>query len=199
VIAPELFEALSNVPDAVVRRKEPLAHHVPLRVGGPADGWVATFTEKALVEVLRLARKHTVATRIHWPFQDWIVREGGAARTAGRQADVDGIAELVAGKPEPQADGILPRRALHLLLAANEKLGIVVPDQRVQNEILQYPAFQTNGKFDASLYKAVLTGQNREPTPPARTTAQRLTTGPRRGPRPGRPPARRRARTASWG
>ena len=51
MIAPELFEALQNVPDAVVRRKEPLAHHVPLRVGGPADGWVATFTEKALVGV----------------------------------------------------------------------------------------------------------------------------------------------------
>jgi len=84
VIAPELFEALQNVPDAAVRRKEPLAHHVPLRVGGPADGWVATFTEKALVEVLRLARKHTVAARIHWPFQDWIVREGGVANLVVR-------------------------------------------------------------------------------------------------------------------
>jgi UDP-N-acetylenolpyruvoylglucosamine reductase len=84
VIAPELFEALQNVPDAVVRRKEPLARHVPLRIGGPADGWVATFTEKALVEVLRLARKHTVPTRIHWPFQDWIVREGGVANLVVR-------------------------------------------------------------------------------------------------------------------
>lgn len=77
MIGAELFEALKDVPDVAVRRKEPLAHHVPLRVGGPADCWVSTFTEKALVEVLRLARKHTVASRIHWPFQDWIVREGG--------------------------------------------------------------------------------------------------------------------------
>jgi UDP-N-acetylmuramate dehydrogenase len=84
VIATELFEALANVPDVAVRRKEPLARHVPLRVGGPADGWVSTFTEKALVEVLRLARKHTVGVRIHWPFQDWIVREGGVANLVVR-------------------------------------------------------------------------------------------------------------------
>jgi UDP-N-acetylenolpyruvoylglucosamine reductase len=84
VIPAELFETLSNVPDVAVRKKEPLAHHVPLRVGGPADGWVATFTEKALVEVLRLARKHTVGVRIHWPFQDWIVREGGVTNLVVR-------------------------------------------------------------------------------------------------------------------
>jgi UDP-N-acetylmuramate dehydrogenase len=84
VIAAELFEALSSVPDVAIRKKEPLAHHVPLRVGGPADGWVSTFTEKALVEVLRLARKHTVGVRIHWPFQDWIVREGGVANLVVR-------------------------------------------------------------------------------------------------------------------
>lgn len=51
-----------------------------------------------------------------------------------------------------------------LVLAANEKLGIRVTDQRVQKEILDIPAFQTNGKFDGAIYKATLSAQGMSPT-----------------------------------
>lgn len=50
-----------------------------------------------------------------------------------------------------------------LLLAANEKLGIVVTDQQVQQDIRSTAAFQTEGKFDANIYKAMLSNSRRTP------------------------------------
>ena len=50
-----------------------------------------------------------------------------------------------------------------LLLGANDKLGIVVTDQRVRDEILDIPQFKTDGKFDKGLYNAVLSGQAMSP------------------------------------
>jgi len=51
----------------------------------------------------------------------------------------------------------------HLLLQANESLGLRVPDAAVRDAIASIPAFQLNGQFDATTYRAVLAGQRKSP------------------------------------
>jgi peptidyl-prolyl cis-trans isomerase D len=50
-----------------------------------------------------------------------------------------------------------------LVLAANEKLGVVVPPAKIRDEIASYPAFQVDGKFNAEQYRLVLSSQRRTP------------------------------------
>ncbi|HEY0180186.1 MAG TPA: SurA N-terminal domain-containing protein [Dokdonella sp.] len=50
-----------------------------------------------------------------------------------------------------------------VLLAANEKLGVAVPAERIRNEILAIPAFQSDGKFDPEQYKMLLASQRMSP------------------------------------
>ena len=50
-----------------------------------------------------------------------------------------------------------------VLLEANDKLGLVVPARRVQDEILKIPAFQNDGKFDAEQYRQVLASNGMSP------------------------------------
>ncbi|HEU0278144.1 MAG TPA: SurA N-terminal domain-containing protein [Rhodanobacteraceae bacterium] len=48
-----------------------------------------------------------------------------------------------------------------LLLNANDKLGIAVPNEAVRAQIASYPVFQVNGKFDAASYLAWLAQQGK--------------------------------------
>jgi len=48
-----------------------------------------------------------------------------------------------------------------LLINANEKYGIQVPDAVVRDQIASYPIFQVNGKFDSSTYLAWLAQQGK--------------------------------------
>jgi peptidyl-prolyl cis-trans isomerase D len=48
-----------------------------------------------------------------------------------------------------------------LLLNANAKLGVVVPNEAVRAQIASYPVFQVNGQFDASTYLAWLAQQGK--------------------------------------
>ena len=48
-----------------------------------------------------------------------------------------------------------------LLINANEKFGIEVPDAVVRDQIASYPIFQVNGKFDSSTYLAWLAQQGK--------------------------------------
>lgn len=50
-----------------------------------------------------------------------------------------------------------------LLLGANKKLGISVPDERIKREIMGIPAFQKDGKFDADTYRMLLSTQGMTP------------------------------------
>jgi peptidyl-prolyl cis-trans isomerase D len=50
-----------------------------------------------------------------------------------------------------------------VLRQAAERLGIVVAPSHLQKEIAAVPAFQTDGKFDASVYRAVLQSQGMTP------------------------------------
>ncbi|MFI4968753.1 MAG: SurA N-terminal domain-containing protein [Lysobacterales bacterium] len=50
-----------------------------------------------------------------------------------------------------------------VLLAANDKLGIAVPAERIRKEILGVPAFQADGQFDPEQYKMLLSAQGMSP------------------------------------
>jgi len=75
--ATELYAALADAAGVTVRMEEPLACHVPLRVGGPVELWVGVLDEDALVLCTKAARATSSVWRVHWPFQDWLVRDGG--------------------------------------------------------------------------------------------------------------------------
>jgi peptidyl-prolyl cis-trans isomerase D len=50
-----------------------------------------------------------------------------------------------------------------LLLNANDKLGVVITDDRVREVIRSIPQFQIDGKFDENAYRATLVGINKSP------------------------------------
>lgn len=50
-----------------------------------------------------------------------------------------------------------------VLLATNEKLGVVVPADRLREEILKIPAFLRDGRFDDAQYRTVLASQGMTP------------------------------------
>ncbi|MEO7936505.1 MAG: SurA N-terminal domain-containing protein, partial [Dokdonella sp.] len=63
-----------------------------------------------------------------------------------------------------------------VLLAANEKLGIAVPAERLRDEIAKIPAFQRDGKFDPELYRARLASQQMTPNGFAERVAIQMAT-----------------------
>jgi UDP-N-acetylmuramate dehydrogenase len=75
--AAELKAALSELHGIHVRAEEALSKHVPLRVGGPVELWVCVDDETALMSATKAARANSCVWRVHWPFQDWLVRDGG--------------------------------------------------------------------------------------------------------------------------
>ena len=75
--AADLLAALAQTPGVLLRPAEPLALHTPLRVGGPCEIWVEAADQTALREVLKALRKARLSHKIHWPFEDWLVRDGG--------------------------------------------------------------------------------------------------------------------------
>ena len=50
-----------------------------------------------------------------------------------------------------------------VLLAANQKLGIVIPAEQLREQISKIPAFQRDGQFDPALYRARLSSQGLTP------------------------------------
>ena len=50
-----------------------------------------------------------------------------------------------------------------VILQANERLGVVIPADRLRSEILKIPAFLTDGKFDENLYRARLAAIGKTP------------------------------------
>lgn len=64
-----------------------------------------------------------------------------------------------------------------LLLSANQKLGIVVPDDRVRESIRNIPQFQVDGKFDEASYVALLAGIRKSPVAFQEEQRQQLAAG----------------------
>ena len=116
--AAELSDALSGVPNLILRSQEPLSGHTPLRVGGPAELWVEASSIDALESFTAAARSTNTRWRLHWPFSDWLVRDGGlqgaVLRLAGEFERIDvsedtitvGSAALWAGLPSVIEGGL---------------------------------------------------------------------------------------------
>lgn len=64
-----------------------------------------------------------------------------------------------------------------VLLAANERLGVVIPAERLRQEILKVPAFLRDGQFDESQYRAILAAQGETPVTFQQRVAQQIATG----------------------
>jgi UDP-N-acetylmuramate dehydrogenase len=75
--AAELSAALAHSDGISLLPEEPLARHLPLRAGGPVELWVHVLDEPALLTATKAARSTSSVWRVHWPFQDWLVRDGG--------------------------------------------------------------------------------------------------------------------------
>ena len=82
--AADLLQRITGEAGLIIRPEEPLAQHVPLRVGGPVELWVEAETEDALMRLLSHARAAGGRWRIHSPFSDWLVRDGGLKGTVIR-------------------------------------------------------------------------------------------------------------------
>lgn len=77
--AEALRERLPPIPGLRVRVHEPMAAHVPLRLGGHAELYVVVDELEALKPLLSTVRSEKVRWRVHWPFEDWLVRDGPLA------------------------------------------------------------------------------------------------------------------------
>ena len=75
---------LQGLPGLLIRPEEPMANHTPLRVGGPVELWVEAKDEEALQRLLKEAKTAGGKWRVHWPFGDWLVRDGGLRGTVIR-------------------------------------------------------------------------------------------------------------------
>ena len=80
----DLVELIANEPGLFYRTEEPMARHLPLRVGGPVELWVEAEDEESLQRLLSHARAAGGKWRVHWPFCDWLVRDGGLKGTVIR-------------------------------------------------------------------------------------------------------------------
>lgn len=82
--AEALNTRIQGLPGLLVRAEEPMAKHTPLRVGGPVELWVEATDQQALQRLLQEAKAAGGKWRVHWPFGDWLVRDGGLRGTVIR-------------------------------------------------------------------------------------------------------------------
>jgi UDP-N-acetylenolpyruvoylglucosamine reductase len=82
--AEALNTRLQGLPGLLLRPEESMAKHTPLRVGGPVELWVEAQDEQALQRLLSEAKAAGGKWRVHWPFGDWLVRDGGLKGTVIR-------------------------------------------------------------------------------------------------------------------
>jgi UDP-N-acetylmuramate dehydrogenase len=77
VASAELSRRLSELPGVLTRTREPMSAHLPLRSGGPVLAWVEVPDAEALRRVTAVARALKVPWKVHWPLEDWLMRDGG--------------------------------------------------------------------------------------------------------------------------
>ena len=68
-------EELAQIDGIHVHDNHRLHQHTPLRVGGPVEAWVRCYSVSALRSAMSTVRKQS--WRLHWPFEDWLVKDGG--------------------------------------------------------------------------------------------------------------------------
>ena len=72
-----LHQELLRIDGVFPRRDESMAAHTPLRVGGPTKLWAVVEDVAALQSALTAARRHKVRWLLHWPLEDYIIRDAG--------------------------------------------------------------------------------------------------------------------------
>ena len=68
-------EKLAQIEGVHIHEHHHLFMHTPLRVGGPVEAWVRCNSVSALRAAMPIVRKQS--WRLHWPFEDWLVKDGG--------------------------------------------------------------------------------------------------------------------------
>lgn len=117
------------------------------------------------VEQYFVARTNTAVATVDGTeiSQDVFRERFGQYRQMMAQRMGQGVDLSILDKPEVKArflDQLIEEQAL---LAANDKLGIVVPASSVREEIAKIPAFQNEGQFDAEQYKLALASIGKSP------------------------------------
>ena len=69
------IKQLANIPGIIVAENHLLATHLPMRVGGPVECWIRCLSLGGIKQALPIIRRQT--WRIHWPFEEWLVRDSG--------------------------------------------------------------------------------------------------------------------------
>jgi len=95
--------------------------------------------------------------------QDLFRERFGQYRQMMAQRMGSGVDLSILDKPEVKLSFLNQLIDEQALLAANEKLGIVVPASAVRDEIAKIPAFQNDGQFDADQYKLALASIGKTP------------------------------------
>jgi peptidyl-prolyl cis-trans isomerase D len=86
----------------------------------------------------------------------WDMYRSQAQRAMGPRFDAAAF-----DKPERKREMLDQLINEQLVLAANEKLGTMVPPAKIRDEISGYPAFQVDGKFSPEQYKMVLSVEHK--------------------------------------
>lgn len=68
-------EEIAAIEGAFIHQTHNMSDHTPLRVGGPVDAWVRCQTVDALRKAMVFIRQQS--WKVHWPFEDWLVKDGG--------------------------------------------------------------------------------------------------------------------------
>ena len=68
-------EELTQIDGVHIHDNHHLYMHTPLRVGGPVETWVRCSSVSGLRAAMPIVRKQS--WRLHWPFEDWLVKDGG--------------------------------------------------------------------------------------------------------------------------
>lgn len=69
------IEELALLDGVHVHDNHLMHQHTPLRVGGPVEAWVRCSSVSGLRSAMPIVRRQS--WKIHWPFEDWLVKDGG--------------------------------------------------------------------------------------------------------------------------
>jgi UDP-N-acetylenolpyruvoylglucosamine reductase len=72
---PQWITELKDIETVSVQENHTIAQHTPLRVGGNVDAWIRCGSISGLRTVMGKIRQQS--WRLHWPFEDWLVKDGG--------------------------------------------------------------------------------------------------------------------------
>ena len=95
----ELVTTLGS--DAEIRFDEPMRRHTTLRIGGPADAWIAPKTQDALGRLRKWAADRGIVNRAFGSGSNLLVRDGGVRGIAISLRHIARISQLASNEDDP--------------------------------------------------------------------------------------------------